>query len=368
MNIRISSQDLAYELGLMGRVINKRPVIPVLGTVLVEARETGGLRLSATDTEIALVSVCDAAVIKAGSAAIPASRLHDLSKTFKADLELQYEDGAAPGVRLASGGFRGRLSTFPVADFPTLPADREGSIAVPVPQLRELVVRTRFACKDGDSRYFLGGVQFDVAGKDMTMVGTDGHRLAIAHAGLENAVDQDVSMLIPSKSLDALLPLLETDAEQVHLATGGNHLFFEVGDRLLVSRRIDGKFPEYKRMIPKPYETSMDVSRAAMVESLRRVRMVSDPTRKMVVMSFAEGLLGISAQTPDVGTADESIETKYTGAAVRAAVNGDYMIDFLEAAGTDTVRIQIKNDANALLLSAQGAAFDYLYVVMPMRQ
>lgn len=365
MELTTTSGAFARELALANRVVSRKPTIPILGNVLVEAAD-GRVTVTATDLELAIASVFDAPVARDGRRAMPSQRLFDLLRTLP-EVEVRFaDDGKAVGMSAA--GFRARLQTFDAVDFPVVRSD-EGvaTIDVPAQTLAAMIPLVRFATTEDDKRYHLMGAQCEVRPGLVRMIATDGHRLAVAEAPLAGEPIPPEDALIPKKTLDAILAVTDGVEGPVAYGIGENHLFFRVGGRLVVSRRIDGKFPAWERVVPKSFGASVEVPRAPLVDALRRAALVTDATRK-VAFTLGAGGVAISTRSADVGEADERVEVDYAGPEVSFAVNGGYALDYLDVVGTEKVLLSATDERSAIQLSGVGGDVASKCVIMPVNK
>ena len=364
MIITIPRVDLVRELEVVEKIVGRKQTIPILGNVLVQA-DGAGIALSATDLEVSVRSRCAISEIPVpGAFTLPGKRLLDLARTLPdGDVRLDASDVAK--VVLAAAGYKVALQTLPAANFPTIPRPADGVAAAAIPRavLRDLIGRTRFAVTTKDTRYFLNGTLLEIGEGLARMVGTDGHRLAKAETAVAVTAPK-VSFVIPKVTLDALWPLLDGDGADVAFSAGESHLFFDFGDRVLVSRLMSGTFPNYSRVIPAELPVKLTVGRVALAEALRRALLVGTD-RKATLTLTADALL-VAAQNVEVGSADERITAQYAGPEIRVAVNAEYVSDFADVAGAEQVTVEAKDDISQMVwrpLDASG----YVYVVMPMR-
>lgn len=350
MELTATSSALARELGLASRIISRKPAIPILSNVLVVAKGNHAT-MTATDYELAMRSTFEVVVAAEGSRALPAQKLHDLMRTIpEADVRL-VDDGTA--VSMSAVGFRAKLQTLPAEDFPKIDAPEGVGVSIPAAVLADLIPRVRFACSEDDKRYFLMGAYFEILPGIVRMVATDSHRLAIADAAttLQSGPEPTI---IPKKTLDALAAVLDGAEGEVVYTASGNHLFFEVGNRTIVSRRVDGKFPEYNRVVPKTFGSRAVLATAPLVDALKRVSLVAESgVGRKVAFALTNGAVVVSAKNSE-GEADERVEAEYSGPDVTFACNGGYVLDAVAAAGTATVALECTDGAKPTCWSAVG--------------
>jgi DNA polymerase-3 subunit beta len=256
------------------------------------------------------------------------------------------------------------------SEFPTLAEPPQAPATVlPGSLLREVIQRTSFAITADDSRYFLNGARLEINEKQIRMVATDGHRLAYISVGRENGTDNDANVIVPKKTLMELQKMLSESDEDVEFSEGENHLFFRLGERLLVSKRVDDQFPAYEKVIPQGNDKIVSCGREDLLGAIRRVCLLANERSRAVRLSIETGKLEVSSQNPELGEARENLEVDYSGEELEVGFNGQYILDFLAAAVSERIRLELKNDSSQGLFRPEGQeeGRDYQYVVMPMR-
>ncbi len=331
------------------------------------------VRLLATDLEVGLRSKCSASVAKSGALTLPAKKFYEIIKSLpETDIRIAEDKG---GVKVAADRFDSRMQTLPREDFPTLPEAGAGGAApratLPRAVLREMVAKTQFAITGEDTRYFLNGALFVLRPDVMSLVATDGHRLALVTVPRDAKTkkdDDEVRAILPKKTLGELAKLLQDGDADIQYERGENHLFFDVGGRLLISRMIDGQFPAYERVIPKGNDKHIEFERDRLTGAVRRVALLSNERSRAVKFQIEKGHVDVTSSSPDVGEAKETLPLEYTGAPMQICFNAQYILDFLSAVSTDVVLLDLKDEASQAVMKPVGAeGYDYTYVIMPMR-
>jgi len=367
MELVIRKGDLLRELQLLQGIIERRTTLPVLANVLLKAAD-GEVLLLATDLEIGLWSRCQASVARPGTLTLPARKLFDIVKALpETDVRIE-GDGSA--VKIAADRFESRMSTLPAEDFPNLAQVPEGEAVEVLPgrALRLMVERTQFAITGEDTRYFLNGALFLLRPDAMTMVATDGHRLALVTVPRGVADRAPSQVILPKKTLVELSKLVGDGDGDVRFTRGENHLFFEVGGRLLISRVIDGQFPAYERVIPKTNDKRIDFDRDRLASAVRRVAILSNERSRAVRFSVGAGQVEIASSSPEFGEAREQVAVDYDGPQLEVCFNANYILEFLAVVETERVTFEFKDEVSqALMKPLAPEGHEYLYVVMPMR-
>jgi DNA polymerase III subunit beta len=378
MEFVVRRNDLLRELQLFQGIVERKNTIPILANVLVEA-QNDQVRFLATDLEVGLRSKCAASVAKGGSLTLPAKKLYEIVKSLpETDIRVEEDKGS---VKVAADRFDSRIQTLPREDFPTLPASSGSPTAVlPSAALREMVAKTHFAITGEDTRFFLNGALFVMKADSMSLVATDGHRLALVTVP-RNGGDQGNEVarfkakqgdeerpILPKKTLGELGRLLAEGDEEVRFQKGENHLFFDVGERTLISRMIDGQFPAYERVIPKANDKHIEFERDRLTNAVKRVALLSNERSRAVKFHIEKGKVDVTSSSPELGEAHETLPVEYSGGSMQICFNAQYVLDFLAAVGTDVVSLDVKDEVSQAIVKPVGAeGYDYTYVIMPMR-
>ena len=366
MELVVRKNDLLRELQLFQGIVERKNTIPILANVLIEANGDE-VRMLATDLEVALRSKCAASVAKSGSLTLPAKKLYEVIKALpETDVRIQEDKN---GVKVAADRFDSRMQTLPREDFPTLPdVSGKGKATLPRAAVREMVAKTQFAITGEDTRYFLNGAKFVLKPDSLTLVATDGHRLALVEVKHEVGVTEEVGVILPKKTLLELGKLLAEGEGDITFENGENHLFFEVGGRVLISRMIDGQFPAYERVIPKGNDKHIEFDRERLTSAVKRVALLSNERSRAVKFEIDKGKVEVTSSSSEFGEAREQLAVEYTGNAMAISFNAQYVLDFLNVVETDIVSLSLKDEVSQAVMKPIGAdGYDYTYVIMPMR-
>ena len=369
MEFVVRKNDFLRELQLFQGIVERKNTIPILANVLMEAKGDQ-VTLLATDLEVGLRSKCAASVGKGGSVTLPAKKLYEIVKSLP-DTDIRVADDRN-GVKIAADRFESRMQTLPREDFPTLPEPGAASTtSLACSAVREMVAKTQFAITGEDTRFFLNGALFVLRPADMSLVATDGHRLALVSVPRDSAAkDADENKaILPKKTLGELGRLLvESDGGAISYERGENHLFFDAGGRLLISRMIDGQFPAYERVIPKGNDKKIEFERDRLTSAVKRVQILSNERSRAVKIQIDKGKVEVTSSSPELGEARETLSVDYSGAAMQICFNAQYVLDFLSAVTTDVVSLELKDEVSQAVMKPVGAdGYDYTYVIMPMR-
>ena len=366
MELVVRKNELLRELQLFQGIVERKNTIPILANVLIEAKGDE-VRMLATDLEVALRSKCAASVAKGGSLTLPAKKLYEIIKALpETDVRIEEDKN---GVKVAADRFDSRMQTLPREDFPTLP-DATGKARATLPRaaLKEMVAKTQFAISGEDTRYFLNGAKFVLKPESLTLVATDGHRLALVEVAHKVGVTEEIGVILPKKTLLELGKLLVEGDGDVLFESGENHLFFEVGGRMLISRMIDGQFPAYERVIPKSNDKHIEFERERLTNAVKRVALLSNERSRAVKFDIGKGKVDVTSSSSEFGEAREEIPVEFTGAPLTISFNAQYVLDFLNVVETDSVQLSLKDEVSQAVMKPVGAqGYDYTYVIMPMR-
>jgi DNA polymerase-3 subunit beta len=370
MELVVRKNDLLRELQLFQGIVERKNTIPILANVLMEAKGDE-VKFLATDLEVGLRSRCSASVAKGGSITLPAKKFYEIVKSLpETDIRIAEDKG---GVKVAADRFDSRMQTLPREDFPTLPESGTGAPSATLPRaaLKEMVAKTQFAITGEDTRYFLNGALFVLRPDAMSLVATDGHRLALVTVtrDAKNKTDADeIKAILPKKTLGELSRLLMEGDGDIAYERGENHLFFHVGDRLLISRMIDGQFPAYERVIPKGNDKHIEFERDRLTNAVKRVALLSNERSRAVKFQIEKGKVDVTSSSPDLGEAKETLPVEYDGGSMQICFNAQYVLDFLSVVSTDAVSLDLKDEVSQAVMRPVGAeGYEYTYVIMPMR-
>jgi len=368
MELTVNKVDLVRELNLSQGVVEKKTTIPILSNVLLE---TSGDRVvvTATDLELGIRCSCPAKVLKEGAGTIPAARLHAYVKLLPdADLTIKFGDNQ--WASLLCGRSRTRIAGMSRDSFPELPQMPPPVAQIPVKILRAAIDRTIFAISMEESRFTLSGALLLLKPDGLTMVATDGHRLSLVDYPVDG-LTASYRALLPRKAMNELLKLAAelTPDQEIQFSGDENHLFFRLGERLLISRKLTGNFPDFERVLPKDHPLSVILPREEFRLAIERVSQFSDERSRSIRIHFNEGELKVHSVMSETGESEESLPVEYSGPSVSIGFNAGYLLDFLRAISEPKISFHFRSHETAGELRPAGEAvtYQYRYVVMPMR-
>ena len=369
MEITLSKFELLRELTATQGVVERKTTIPILSNYLFEAAGDK-LSLTATDLDLSLRTSCDAKVKKEGACTIPARKLYDYVKLLPdADITIKLLENHWVSIRC--GRSNTKMVGMARSNFPSLPVfPTAGVVKIPAQVLRSMIAKTGFAIATEESRYTLNGALMVLKPEAITMVATDGHRLAHVERSGEkfDGVSGEMKTLVPKKAMDELRTLLDDDVETVEFAKDESTLFFRVGARLLASRQLTGQFPNFEAVLPKDNNKSVAIQGEDLGAAISRVAQFADERSRAVRLKLEKGELKLSASSTETGESEDSIEVAYNGDPMAIGFNAQYLIDFIRAAGSGEVKLELKDPQSAgQLRPAESEDYKYRYIVMPMR-
>lgn len=345
-------------------VVERRQTMPILSNVLLRAGD-GSVALTGTDLEVELVAEAAVDVADAGEITIPGRKLHDIVRALPDGVSVELIH-SGDRVTVKAGRSRFVLSSLPASDFPStegIEADQE--LTVSYADLRRLIEKSHFSMAQQDVRYYLNGLLLETEGTRLRAVATDGHRLALADCELSAPAGRDGQSIVPRKGVLELNRLLGGDGE-VQLVLGGNHMRVQLPGTRLTTKLIDGRFPEYSRVVPAQPEHLVHADREALRGALQRAAILSNEKYRGIRLELSENKLLMQANNPEQEEATEELEVQYGGPEMEIGFNVSYLLDALGAVDTEGVELGLA-DANSSCLITNVGDVQTKFVVMPMR-
>jgi DNA polymerase-3 subunit beta len=365
MKFSVPCEQFVSTLGVAARGVSTRSAIQTLAGVLVRA-EDGRVELQATDMELGIRVSVPAQVERDGSAVVPGRLLLDVVRSLpKDDLTLEYRS-AEQDVEVVSGTARFHLRTLPLEDFPKLPEAAGSVMRVPARAFVETINRVARSASRDETRPHLTGVLVSASGRELRMVATDSYRLSVKETSLDQPLEGELEANVPARTLQELGRIAGADAEgEIEIAALENQVVFSVAGTVLSSRLVEGRFPNYRQLLPESFEHELRLSTAELLEVVRRISLLAQKNAPLR-MAFSEGALEVSAQTPDVGEASESLPVPFNGEPLEIGFNPEFLRDGLESAESDELVLKLISPLRpGLIQSGDDGGFTYL--VMPIR-
>jgi DNA polymerase-3 subunit beta len=364
MKVSATREHLLEALQSVIGVVERRQTMPILSNVLLSASDHR-LRVTGTDLEVELVAAAQVSVQQPGDITVPGRKMLDIVRTLpdKTSVTLARE---GEKVVLRGGRSRFSLSSLPASEFPVIEdIQAQHTLKIRAHECRRLIDKTHFAMAQQDVRYYLNGTLLETDGKALRAVATDGHRLSWCEVVLDGKARDLQQIILPRKGVLELQRLLDGEGD-IEMAIGTNHIRVQIGEVRFTSKLIDGKFPEYDRVIPALPPRIMTAPRDAMRATLQRTSILSNEKYRGVRLTFAEGLLTVQAHNPEQEEAEDQLEVGFTGEEIEIGFNVSYLLDALGAIDADTVEVGL-TDANSSCLIRKPGDSTVKYVVMPMR-
>lgn len=365
MKFSIEREVLLKPLQDVVGAVERKQTLPILGNVLIEA-QNGRVVLTASDSEIEVQSATDIAVDSEGSTTVPARKLLDICRSLaehsRLDLELSNEQ-----VKIKSGRTRFSLSTLPAGEFPKVAELKDAqSIVLEEKVLAQAIRSTAFSMAQQDVRFYLNGMLMEINQGRLCCVATDGHRLAYSECETEAHPETPIRAIIPRKSVNELTRLLSSGDGTIDVSITSNHLQVTLQDTVMTTKLIDGRFPDYNRVIPIDVNKELLLDRESLRATLQRAAILSSEKYRGVRLAVDQGVLTVSSNNPDREEAVDELEIDYVGESAEIGFNVTYLLDVLGALETDNARLLLK-DSNSSALVMPEAADSTKYVIMPMR-
>jgi DNA polymerase-3 subunit beta len=367
MKLSVSRDAFLARLGVAARGVSTRSSIQTLSGVRI-GEAPGGVELQATDMEIGVRVKVDAEVEKGEPAIVlPGRLLLDVVRSLpNDDLGLEYRS-QTQDVEIVSGTAKFHLRTLPTEDFPKLPdKDDAPTVGVPAPAFIDTVNRVGRAASRDEARPHLTGVLVSAAGTELRMVATDSYRLAVKETKLDVPLERDLEVNVPVRALQELTRVASADAvDQIEVTAKESQVIFRAGDVVLSSRLIEGRFPNYKQLLPETYEHELRLSRAELLDVVKRISLMAQKNAPLR-MKFEEGALEVSAETPDIGEARESLPAPFKGETLEIGFNPEFLTDGLDSAESEELIFKLISPHRPGLIQS-GDEGGFIYLVMPVR-
>jgi len=370
MKLKIKKEEILKGLQRIQGVVEKKNTMPILSNMLLIADDRG-VEIIATDLEIGLRGRYAAEVDKPGAVTVSAKKMYEIVRELPAD-DIQINVEENNWVRLQTGRSQFKLVGLPRDEYPALPdVAEEGMIVIEGDMLRDMIKKTLYAVGENDARYVLNGLFVHMtqtkSGLNIRMVGTDGHRLSMIDRVVD-AKHKEESIIIPKKAMVELRRLLEEDAPKAELRLGfsKNHALFKRDGLVMVSKLIDGNYPNYLQVVPAKSTKKVSVSKDVFTHAVKRVSILSKEKTNAVKLQLEPGRLVLSTNNPEVGEANEELAVDYKGEAITIGFNSRYLMDVLTAMDRETISLELSDALSPCLITEEGDE-NYKCVVMPMR-
>lgn len=366
MKFIIEKQNILRELAHIQQAIaDKRNLIPALSYVRIEASGKRTVRLSGTDLDQTLTCETEGQVQKAGVSALPSKKLFEIIKNLP-DAPVQFESKEADRMLVTCERASFKLAGINPKDLPELPKFKESAAQLPADVVRQMIERTRFCITQEESRYTLSGAKFILRKKGVRMVSTDGHRLALVDNRAVRS-EHEFDVLIPRNALTSVSRLAAVHEGAIGMQCDENHVYFEIGTRTMVARLLAGVFPNYEMVLPKGNDNKVEFDCGALLQTVRRVAVMSNERSRALRLEFAENKLTVRAEEDEQGAAEESLEIEYNGEPTAIGMNAGYLAEYLAVLGSGAISFEFKDAKSAVQIRPiKEPGYNSLNVIMPM--
>ena len=398
MEFSIKQSILKEELGYIQGVVERKSTIPVLSNILIESLGEGSIRIVGTDLDVTIRCDAEADIKKPGAMCVQARKLFDIVRTLS-DGDVHFKKEENEWVEMKAGRAKFRLAGVNKEQYPEIPIFKSAPMKLSADVFNYFIQNTAFAITNETSRFTLSGAKFVIDGERARMVTTDGHRLAFIEKTLDAKTDAKMDALIPKKALLELVKISRSESGDVSFGEDQNHIYFETGGRLLITRKLTGNFPNYEMVMPKDNDKKVVFDLSDMKNAVRRISLMADERNRSIRVTVRDGEVEVTAQSSEEGEGAEVVPADYTGEEVMLGFNHQYLQEFLNNVGAlesasvsdaaeeggsngegaatarakDTgtptrISFEFKDSNAATQIRIDGeTAYDYKYIVMPLR-
>lgn len=361
MDLKVEKDILVNAIQTVENVITTKAALPILSHILIETQQDT-LKLTATDLDIGITCVIPVDIQEAGAITIPARRFSDIIKELPSDgVEISTKKNNLVIIKTKLCQFK--IMGLAQEEFPKLPEFKDKEvIKLDQADLKQMLNLTSFAVSFDETRYILNGILFKIYKNTLTLVATDGKRLAIIERKLNQNIDKDIHIIVPVKTIHELNRNLQ-DAGELSLILGNNQALFDLGNIIIISRLIEGEFPDYKQVVPPVSDNKMKVSRDEFLLAVKRAALLSTPDYQAVKLEVFKNKLVISKSTPDIGESREEVSIEYQGKEMVIGFNPNYLIDVLKNLDKEQIELELIDTEKPGVVRTNG----YIYIVLPMR-
>ena len=370
MKFKISRSIFFKTLSHLQGIVDKKNSLPILANILIEAKDNS-LILSSTDMDISIIEKINCSVTENGATTINSQILYDIVRKIDEDNEIEIISNNGKLLTLRSNGSRFSLACLPKEDYPIIEQDNSGvDIILNSKILFKLIDKTKFAISNEETRYFLNGLYFNITNeankKIVTLVGTDGHRLAKFSHEIEGEIDQVSGVIIPKKTIYELSKLLSEIDGDVKISISSNKIVFKIEDIIFISKLIDGSFPDYKRVIPTDNTNILKINRDKLLSAVDRVSTIANEKSPVIKFKLLENILNLNTINNESSSASEDLTISYQGEEIEIGFNSKYIMDIVNNLDDTEISINLKNNTSPVI-AQEKSNNNLVYVLMPMR-
>lgn len=365
MKFTVPKENILEELQLLQGIVEKRNTMPILANILVQAGPDE-VELTGTDLEVGLRTHFAAAIEEPGAITVAGKKLFEIVKSLPDGQPVTFREGKGSMMEITSGESEFSIVCLPKDEYPQVPeAKFEKKISLPVETFQAMIDRVFFAIAQ-EQRYYLNGALMVLKGKSIELVSTDGHRLSYASKALESGGSaKEIRVIVAKKTLNELR---KYESGEVEFDMDENNLFFRCGQRTLISRIIESKFPNFEAVIPKDNPNAAVIPLGTFCDAIRRVSLFSSERSRGVKFTLEKNKMKLFSSNPELGEARDKLDIDYKGGGIEIGFNSQYVLDYLGTISGEKIRLELKDENSAALLRPEGdAEIKSLYVLMPMK-
>jgi len=366
MKLSVSKEELQEKLSNIQNIVEKRNTMPVLSHFLLDAGKKKAY-IVATDLETAIKEPLQVKIEKEGRLCIPARKMFEIVKEVDGDITIESEDGQ--WLKVSAGRSRFKLACLSAEEFPAWPGmENIEEMQLDTKTLIEMIEKSLYAAGESDTRYTLNGLLFHVkkGSSEMTVVGTDGHRLSSITSKINTPLKEEKKVIVPRKAATEVRRFLDRETENLTVVIGKSHVMFKIDEVQFLTRLIEGTYPNYEQVIPANNEKKVIISKDEFIKALRRVSVMSREKSNAIKVDIADGAMSLSASNPDLGEAKDEVKVAYKGEALSLGFNARYLIDALNAMNEEKIVFELQDPLSPTLLKEEKND-NYKCVIMPMR-
>ena len=370
MKFKIVRSNFFKTLSHLQGIVDKKNSLPILSNILIEAKDNA-LILSSTDMDISIIERIDCNVLEDGATTINSQILYDIVRKIDDNSEIEIISNDGKLLTLRANGSRFSLACLPKEDFPIIDQNNPGAnIKINSQIIFKLIDKTKFAISNEETRYFLNGLYFNINKEKnkniVTLVGTDGHRLAKFSHYIEDNIDEVSGVIIPKKTIYELSKLLSERDQSVLISISSNKIIFKIGNIIFISKLIDGSFPDYKRVIPKDNLNILKVNREILLAAVDRVSTIANEKSPVIKFKLLQNILNLNTINNENSTASEDLKINYNGDDIEIGFNSKYIMDIVNNLEDEEISINLKDNTSPII-ATENSNSNLVYVLMPMR-
>lgn len=361
MRFKTKKGNLLNGIQIVQNIVSPKPTLPILSNILLES-QPGGIRLTATDLDIGISCVIPMDIQEPGAITLPSKRLGDIIKELPGeDVSITVKKNNLVVIETELCQFK--IMGLPREEFPQLPEFKDKQ-AIKIEQsfLQEILKLTSFAVSFDETRYVLNGILFQITKNNLVLVATDGKRLAVVEKKLPQSIDKEICIIVPIKAIQELNRNLKSEGD-VSLILGNNQILFDLGNTVVISRLIEGEFPDYRQVMPPVSENKLRINREEFLLAIKRAALLSTPDYQAVKFELFKNKLVVSKSTPDIGESREEVSVEYQGKEMAIGFNPAYLIDVLKNLQDEEIEFELTDSEKPGVIRING----YTYIILPMR-